>query len=70
MLPYMNGVALIRALRKMKPDLVFIASSGQGEQTRLSELQSLKVSNFLSKPYDTQKLLMTLKTAMGTQPAL
>jgi FixJ family two-component response regulator len=33
------------------------------------ELQSLGVKNFLTKPYNTEKLLKTLKTAMETPAA-
>jgi PAS domain S-box-containing protein len=68
-LPYMDGVAIIRAFKKMKPDMHFIASSGHGEETRVSELEALHVKNFLTKPYDTEKLLMTLNTALKTQTA-
>lgn len=49
-MPYMNGVALVRTIKKMKPDT--IASTGQGEETRVAELQSLGVAVFLTKPYD------------------
>jgi DNA-binding NtrC family response regulator len=44
----------------MKPEALFIASTGQGEETRVPELQSLDVTNFLTKPYDTERLLKTL----------
>ena len=64
MLPHMDGVSLIRAMKKIKPDLCFIASTGQGEQARLSELQSLGVKHFLSKPYDSRNLLQTIKQAL------
>jgi PAS domain S-box-containing protein len=69
-MPYMNGVALVRALRKMKSDTPIVASTGQDDQLDMAELQSLGVKNFLTKPYSTEKLLKTLKTAMGTQAAL
>ena len=64
MMPYMDGIALIRALQQMKPGLTYIASTGQGEDTRHAELQSLGVKNVLSKPYDTQKLLECLHEAL------
>jgi CheY-like chemotaxis protein len=51
-MPYMDGVALVRSLKKMRPDLSIVASTGQGEQAGLAELQSLGVKNFLTKPYD------------------
>lgn len=64
MLPHMDGISLIRAMKKMKPDLKFIASTGQGQLARLTELQSLGVKHFLSKPYDSQKLLETVHQAL------
>ena len=63
-MPFLDGVALIRAITKMKPDIRFIASTGQGEAMRMAELQSLGVVNFLTKPYDTAKLLHTLHAAL------
>jgi PAS domain S-box-containing protein len=64
MLPHMDGVALIRAMKKMKSELAFIAATGQGEHVRDSELQSLGVTNLLHKPYDTHELLKTLRDAL------
>ena len=68
-MPYMDGVALIRAIKKMKPDTLFIASTGEGEETRVAELQGLGVINFLTKPYDTGKLLETLQAAIQHKPS-
>jgi CheY-like chemotaxis protein len=66
MLPYMDGLAVIRAIRTMKADTVFIASTGQIHDVRVSELQSLGVTNVLSKPYDTGTLLRSLRAAIPT----
>ena len=63
-MPYMDGVMLIRAIKKMKPDTAILASTGQGEQGRMAELQSLSVNNFLAKPYNTEKLLLGLRNAL------
>jgi DNA-binding NtrC family response regulator len=68
MMPYMDGVALVRALKKMKEDLVFVASTGQGDEPRLPELHELGVRNFLPKPYDTGQLLKTLHDALAGTP--
>jgi CheY-like chemotaxis protein len=56
-MPYIDGVALTRALKKLNPEVKIIASTGQGESARTGELQSLGVDSFLSKPYTTEKLL-------------
>jgi PAS domain S-box-containing protein len=68
-MPYIDGIALIRALKKMKPDMTFIGSTGQEDEPRLAELQELGVMNFLSKPYDTRKLLTVLQSAVSKQLA-
>ena len=64
-MPYIDGVALIRALRRMSSRVRFIATSGQGDQTRNSELQALGVTAWLAKPYDVKKLLRTLHQLLG-----
>jgi len=69
MMPYIDGIAVIRALKKMKPDMIFIASTGQDDEPRLAELQELGVANFLSKPYDTRNLLTVLESAVSTHSA-
>jgi len=63
-MPYMDGVALVRSLKKMRPDLTIVVSTGQGEQAGVAELQSLGVINFLTKPYDVPKLLRTVHDAL------
>jgi DNA-binding NtrC family response regulator len=63
-MPYMDGVSLIRAIKKMKPDMRFVASTGQ-EETRTSELNSLAVCTLLMKPYDKQGLLTAVRDALA-----
>jgi hypothetical protein len=63
-MPYMDGAALARALKKMKSDLPIIASTGQGEQAGLADFEALGVKNFLAKPYSTQQLLATVRDTL------
>jgi CheY-like chemotaxis protein len=65
-MPYMDGVALARALRKMKPDVPIIAFTGQDPETRRKELQTINVDNFIRKPFGTEKLLAAVHTSIGT----
>jgi len=67
-MPYMDGIALIRTIKKMKPEMAFIASTGQ-EKTHASELQALSVSNFLTKPFNTQTLLTTVRDTLSGAPS-
>jgi CheY-like chemotaxis protein len=57
MMPYMDGPATIRALRKLNPAVRIIASSGLTENARAVEAS---VKTFLSKPYTAEKLLQAL----------
>ncbi len=59
-MPYMDGAALIRALRKMNPGIRVIAMSGLISDEQSAELKSLGVNSFLSKPYTAESLLTVL----------
>ncbi len=60
-MPFMDGVALIRTLQKMKSGVRVIASTGRGGQDgRANEIASLNVHASLTKPYNKNKLLATL----------
>jgi CheY-like chemotaxis protein len=65
MMPFMDGVALIRALQRMSSRVHFIASSGHGDQSRNSELKTLEVTASLTKPYDVTQLLRTLRQLLA-----
>jgi nitrogen-specific signal transduction histidine kinase/CheY-like chemotaxis protein len=64
MMPEMDGVEMIRVLRKIHPRLKIIASSGlgtdRGGSLRSEELKALNVKSFLVKPYTVDKLLEAL----------
>jgi PAS domain S-box-containing protein len=65
-MPLMDGIALIRTLQKMKPDVCIIASTGKGSlEQGLHELPGLNVRACLTKPYNKEMLLSTLGSALG-----
>ena len=65
-MPLMDGVSLIRTLKKMKPDVRVIASTARGGlEQHADELESLKVGPCLIKPYNKNKLLKTLHEALN-----
>jgi PAS domain S-box-containing protein len=67
-MPLMDGIALIRTLKKMKPDVKVIASTGQGcEGVHANDLEALNVGACLTKPYNKDKLLTTLHDALNPQ---
>ena len=66
-MPYMDGHALIRALKKMDPAIKTIAMSGLIREETTAELKNLKVNAFLSKPYSAESLLTTLAEVLKSK---
>jgi PAS domain S-box-containing protein len=60
MMPFMDGAALIRALRTMVPALPIIASTGLGEKAQLAQLKAMGVETILHKPYGADTLLRAI----------
>lgn len=63
-MPYMDGEALIRALRKMNADVKIIAMSGLVSSGQTTELKNLNVNIILAKPYTAETLLKTLNSIL------
>ncbi len=59
-MPYMDGASLIRALRKMKPDIKIVAMSGWISDSKSAELTELHIETVLAKPFTAEKLLTTI----------
>jgi DNA-binding NtrC family response regulator len=62
----MKGVALIREIKKLEKDTLFIASIGQGELVRVSELQALGITNFVAKTLRSTKAAQDIAPSSGT----
>ena len=60
MMPFMDGPATIRALRKLNPELKIIAASGLTINEQSADLQTLGINASLAKPYTAEKLLTML----------
>ena len=69
-LPHVDGVALIRAIKRMKPETAIVAAAGHGQHARNLELESLGVAPLLAKPYQTQELPATLQNALAAARVL
>jgi PAS domain S-box-containing protein len=63
-MPLMDGPALIRALRKINPSVNIIAMSGLMNPEQSSQLERLRVSAFLTKPFTAESLLTTLAAVL------
>jgi CheY-like chemotaxis protein len=68
MMPQMDGVGLVRALRKVNPNVPIIASTGllnaHGDGDRAATLRELGVQQFLYKPFQNEELLRALHRAL------
>jgi CheY-like chemotaxis protein len=67
-MPVMDGVALVRAIRKLDSNVQVIASSGiggaQGLDEKMGRLNELGVERLLTKPYGADALLQALQDAL------
>jgi PAS domain S-box-containing protein len=63
-MPFMDGAAMIRALRKIDPSLKIIGMSGLLNAEQTAQLQSLNVNQFLPKPFTAENLLQSIATSL------
>jgi CheY-like chemotaxis protein len=59
-MPCMDGVTLIRTVRKMQPEIKVILSSERNENPRTADVVELNIDDCLTKPYKSEELLLTL----------
>ena len=59
-MPYLDGIALARALRRFDSKLKIIAASGLTSAEQTAEINALNINAFLPKPYAAEKLLTTV----------
>lgn len=64
MMPLMDGVTTIQALRRIHPQLKTIAVSGFVANDKLREIS--EINNFIAKPYTIQELLQILQTVLDS----
>jgi two-component system cell cycle sensor histidine kinase/response regulator CckA len=55
-MPFMDGPALCRALKKLNPDVKILVSSGHKQVERVKAIKSCGVEEFLAKPYTADEL--------------
>ena len=66
-MPHMDGLTLLRALKRMAPELPAIIITGNLSGQQTEELKSLGIDAILKKPFTQDKLVEMLKQAL--QPA-
>ena len=71
MMPQMSGGDLLQALRDVAPDTVRIMLSGSATfDTVLSAINQAQAFRFLSKPWDAQELLESVRLGLEQRAAL
>jgi YesN/AraC family two-component response regulator len=63
-MPEMDGLALIRVVRRLYPDLTVVVMSGLITKEQGAALAKLEVEESLLKPYTAKSLLDTLSKAI------
>ncbi len=65
-MPYMDGAATIRALRKLNPKLKIISASGLTNSQK-TDGKNLNTNAFLLKPFTAEKLLTTIAEVLAKE---
>lgn len=66
-MPFMDGAATIRALRKLNPNLPIIAASGLTTAEQTNEISNQSINAFLTKPFTAEKLLTTIAEVLANK---
>ena len=59
-MPNLDGLGLIRSIRKLAPDLPIMVSSGYSNEQSREALSELRVHSFLKKPFSARQLTAAL----------
>lgn len=63
-MPKMDGVEVLEAARKLKPEILFIMISGHGDLDTAVNTMRLGAFDYISKPPDLNRLLTTVRNAL------
>jgi CheY-like chemotaxis protein len=63
-MPVMDGYELFEELKKLKPELPIIISSGYGDAAVKKRIKSHEIAGIISKPYNSDNLLKVLKSVV------
>jgi two-component system, LuxR family, response regulator FixJ len=68
-MPDIDGLELVRTLKKLKVDLPVIVITGHGDVALAVEAMKAGAVDFIEKPYDAEILLAAVRSALSTQRA-
>ena len=64
-MPGMSGIEVLPQLRKIRPDIPVLVSSGYSESETLRLFTGYRISGFLQKPYTSQRLVERVEAAVA-----
>lgn len=64
-MPFMDGAATILALRKIKPDVKIIVTSGHERRKEMEAERRVNADAFIEKPFTVEKLLTTVHDVLA-----
>ena len=65
-MPEMDGLTAMRALKKINPKIKLIATSGLASKEKITAAELIGIKAFLVKPYTAEKLLLNLGKVIET----
>ena len=68
-MPGMDGVAVFKELRRIRPEIKILLASGFSEQEAAERFKDLGLNGFIPKPFDLKQLAEELQQALKGQPA-
>lgn len=63
-MPRMDGEQAFEAMRKIRPGIKVVLTSGYSEADAIGDVGSKGVFGFLQKPFDLEKLIRTVRSAV------
>jgi len=64
-MPGMDGAETVAALRRVRPDLPAVLTSGYGEDETLARYEHEPKPGFLGKPYNPEGLVAAVRAILG-----
>jgi two-component system, cell cycle sensor histidine kinase and response regulator CckA len=67
MMPVMDGITTVTALRRINPNLSVVAMSGLNSTEAVERSERFGCQHFLAKPFTTSDLLQAIRTSLGSK---
>ncbi|OGX06674.1 MAG: hypothetical protein A3G87_00120 [Omnitrophica bacterium RIFCSPLOWO2_12_FULL_50_11] len=64
-MPRVNGIELLRRMRKMKKDLIVIMLTGYATLDTAREAMALGAYDYVTKPFDLEAIKASIRDALG-----